>query len=815
MSHFIITESFQETGIKGEGLVWEKVQFAFQERRCLGYWRYPIFDQWGKGRKEPDILILDQEWGIIIIEVKSIYLDQIININGHCWHIKDFYQLKIYPYQQAEKQLFSLLDFFQNEPLLHKQITAKVLLALPFISQAEWKETSFINLPSIPPILFKEHLENSLFLLETIAKTSPIIQGHPLDDQKWKLLQSFIAGSPVYCQENHRVLSHSQSRGKILQKLRSHLSAYDLNLEKIAKSIPNGCQRIRGIAGSGKTVILCQKAAIMHLKYPQWKIALVFFSRSLYQTIIEQVNHWLNYYSNGTINYQLDNDNLLILHAWGSKKQQGFYQYLCQLTHSYQLNVNQTDRQSPNESLGEVCNDLLNKTVIPQVFDAILIDEAQDLMVKRWLWQKKQPFFWLAYQSLKPCNSLDNHQKRLIWAYDELQALETLNIPSASQLLGHELGYLVTGNDINNIPKTYTLNRCYRTPSPILMAAYSLGMGLLRPQGIITGMKDKKEWEMLGFQVKGELKQGQKITLTRPFDVDLHPLSQWWKDKLIQFKTYQTRQQELSALTQSIKQNLRQEGLRPSKDILVIILGNYYDSLQLQTYTAKYLTRQGIDIYIPTAETCNQFPQTSFNINNNQFWHEGAVTLSRIYRSKGNEAAMVYLIGLDQIAKTEDNIFLRNQLFIALTRCQAWVNLSGVGYYPFYREVRQVLNSLDSLTFTYSPSYKREIYIQSVNELLQRYAVGERNFQGIDLSHANLANIKLSKVNLINANLSYSHLQNTDLQQSKLIAADLSYADLSGANLRYAKLIGANLKGTILDNTDLTYADITDTLLEE
>lgn len=36
-------------------------------------------------------------------------------------------------------------------------------------------------------------------------------------------------------------------------------------------------QRIRGIAGSGKTVILCQKAALMHLKYPQWRIALVFF----------------------------------------------------------------------------------------------------------------------------------------------------------------------------------------------------------------------------------------------------------------------------------------------------------------------------------------------------------------------------------------------------------------------------------------------------------------------------------------------------------------------------------------------------------
>ncbi|MGK7944277.1 MAG: pentapeptide repeat-containing protein, partial [Microcystaceae cyanobacterium] len=784
-------------------------------RQCIGYWRYPIFDQLGKGRKEPDILILDQEWGIIIIEVKSIYLHQVRSIQGHCWHINNFYQSKIYPYQQAEQQLYNLLNYFENEPSLSQQITAKVMVALPYISQADWQLSNWAKLPSIPPILFKENLDSNSDLLERINQLSPLIEGKPLNNQQWQLLQSLMMGSPVYCQENHRVLSHSQSRGKVLQKLRSHLKQGDLELDKIAKYIPDGCQRIRGIAGSGKTVILCQKAAIMHLKNPDWKIALIFFSRSLYQTIQQQVNRWLNYYSNGQISYQYNHKNILILHAWGSQKQQGFYQYLCQITNTYSLSVSQTDRQSPSESLGEVCVDLLNRTAIPQVFDAILIDEAQDLMVNHWQWQGKQPFFWLAYQALKPCNHLDDSQKRLIWAYDELQALETLKIPTASQLFGEELGHLVTGNYAETIPKTWTLNRCYRTPSQILMAAYGLGMGLLRPHRRITGINQREEWKALGFQVKGELIKGKKITLTRLDQDKTHPLAKWWQKELINFKTYETRQQELAALSTKIKNNLRQDGLRPSQDILVIILGNYFDGQKLQSYTAKYLTRQGIDIYIPSADNCNQIPHNSSQINQSQFWYQGAVTLSRIYRSKGNEAAMVYLIGLDHIAQSEGDILLRNQLFIALTRSQAWVNLSGIGNYSFYQEVKEVLNSLDQFTFTYSPSVKREISSQTMNEILQRYAVGERNFQGIDLKSANLARVKLSKANLIKANLSYANLQKADLTYSKLIAADLSYADLSGANLRYAKLIGANLTGTIFKNTDLSYADVSDTLLED
>lgn len=42
-----------------------------------------------------------------------------------------------------------------------------------------------------------------------------------------------------------------------------------------------GVQRIRGLAGSGKTIVLALKAAYLHTRYPDWRIAVTFNTRSL------------------------------------------------------------------------------------------------------------------------------------------------------------------------------------------------------------------------------------------------------------------------------------------------------------------------------------------------------------------------------------------------------------------------------------------------------------------------------------------------------------------------------------------------------
>lgn len=46
--------------------------------------------------------------------------------------------------------------------------------------------------------------------------------------------------------------------------------------KKAAFEIPEGPQRIRGLAGSGKTIVLALKAAYLHTQYPDMKIAVTF-----------------------------------------------------------------------------------------------------------------------------------------------------------------------------------------------------------------------------------------------------------------------------------------------------------------------------------------------------------------------------------------------------------------------------------------------------------------------------------------------------------------------------------------------------------
>ncbi|MFH7024335.1 MAG: hypothetical protein ACHBN1_02775 [Heteroscytonema crispum UTEX LB 1556] len=76
------------------------------------------------------------------------------------------------------------------------------------------------------------------------------------------------------------------------------------------------------------------KAAHMHLKHPDWDIALVFFTRSLYSQIEELVDKSMRHFSCGETGYK-DNGHtqskLRILHAWGAKDRNGFYRTMCQM----------------------------------------------------------------------------------------------------------------------------------------------------------------------------------------------------------------------------------------------------------------------------------------------------------------------------------------------------------------------------------------------------------------------------------------------------------------------------------------------------
>lgn len=726
-STFIVTEKLPQNGLLPEKKIWKGIVQAFANDCCIAYWRYPLFSSNGEQRKEPDILLLHQTLGVIIIEVKGLTINQIHSIDGHLWSYNHFYEDCGNPYEQAENHLFSFLSMVDRQPEIRRRVTGRALVALPNIDRQQWQEKGFSQLLCCPPIIFKDDIPQSLALI--IAKTPPVQAGQVLDDGKWDRLCHVAGNTNVVKAFEPTTITTTKPKIKAesILKAQTTLALFDTEQEIVAKNIPEGPQRIRGIAGSGKTVLLCQKAAQMHLKHSDWDIALVFFTRSLYDTIIGLIDRYLRQFTNSEVSYNPEKSRLKVFHAWGAKDQPGLYSEVCHTVGCRKKTANDFDKSVPIAArLALAINDMKRwldrtKSTITPLYDAILIDEGQDLVFDaQYKEHGVQPFYWMAYNFCKPIIKAENYSlfedgettqddkqvlRRLIWAYDEAQCLESLAIPTAKEIFGKSFSSLLQGKYEGAITRSVVMSRCFRTPGPILTAAHAIGMGLLREQGMISGVTTKKDWEDLGYDVEGRFISNGNIVLSRPTLNSLNPIPDMSTHPSIEWKLFVSRKEEAECIAHKIFEDIKTQKLAPSRQIMVIVF-----SREVERFIASYLNELGIDYYIPSEANVNTYHTHWKDKKPNQFWYEGAVTISKIHRAKGNEAEMVYVLGLDEIASNEDSLTHRNQLFVAMTRAKGWLHLSGMDYgYPFYSEFKRVLKAKGRYKFQYKRKPQRDL----------------------------------------------------------------------------------------------------------
>ena len=218
-------------------------------------------------------------------------------------------------------------------------------------------------------IIFSDDIRKST-IINIIKECDKVVDGKELNEEQWSSLLSVICGGSVMRKGLGECHLDETTKSGIMKIIKERMYEIDIQQEKIGKVIPPGPQRIRGIAGSGKTVMLCQKAARMHLKYPKWNIALVFFTRSLYDNIITLVDKWMKHFTNGELGYNPDiNKNLRVFHTWGAKDKLRLYKELCRQHGVKALVVNNiNDKYKPNEKIAYACKDLLQKEKINTYF---------------------------------------------------------------------------------------------------------------------------------------------------------------------------------------------------------------------------------------------------------------------------------------------------------------------------------------------------------------------------------------------------------------------------------------------------------------
>lgn len=523
-----------------------------------------------------------------------------------------------------------------------------------------------------------------------------ILQEFDWPNQKETVYKSALSAlqsvSTIRKSRTRRIIADKNSRGAKLKRLEDSIATLDSMQDKAVIETVEGVQRIRGLAGSGKTIVLALKAAYLHAQHPEWRIAVTFYTRSLKGLFRRLINRF-SIETGEEPNWE----NLRIVNAWGASggnERDGIYYEFCRAHDIEYLDfISARQKFGSGREFSEACKQAISQVrEDKQLYDVILVDEAQDF---------PEEFLRLCYRLLKS-------PYRLVYAYDELQNLTEQSLAAPDEIFVKERPLWAQSNSANNggPNQDIILEKCYRNSRPVLTTAHAIGFGVYREPrkqgetGLVQMFDHPQLWEKIGYQcTAGELMESSSVTLCRseqtsPKFLEDHSLI----EDLIKFRMFDTEEEQAKWLTRKIKENLEKEELRHD-DIIVINPEPLTTRKQTGPIRSRLLD-MGIASHLAGVDT---EPDVFFRSN------EQSVTFSSIYRAKGNEAGMVYIINAQDCYSAWNLASIRNRFFTAVTRSKAWVRVLGVGsdMKKLIKEYKKLKNKNFELQFVYPTSKQR------------------------------------------------------------------------------------------------------------
>lgn len=635
------------------------------------YIGYPVFGS-EDGLEQVGALLISPKWGVISFDLRD---DRCVQ--------EDYNNGIDNNYNKLQSK------FRNNKNLINKRNLKFDILSVvynPLLNNDNYEEDYPILNDSLLDSFLKE---NGKELEETLYKT---------------ILSSVQAISNIRKASKRKNNLAPNSKGKKLAELENDIAVFDNSQNKGMIETVHGVQRIRGLAGSGKTIVLAAKAAYLHSIEPEWKIAITFNTRSLKG----QFKRLITMFSIEQSRNEPDWDCVQIIHAWGAPaknafyNQDGIYYIYCKIYGVEYLDFDGAKRKFGAEKAFECAcekalSDSKNSTDHEGIYDAILVDEAQDL----------SPSF------LQICYKLLKKNKRLVYAYDELQSLNKASMPSPEEIFGKdENGKPLVQFKENNegeAQQDIILKCCYRNSRPVLTAAHALGFGIYRKPlhkgspGIVQMFDRHNLWYDVGYKSDGEIKDGEKVSLFRDSESSPKFLENHSNvDDLIQFYSFETKEQQDGWLAEQIEKDLMENELNEN-DIIVINPDPFTTKAVVGPIRAS-LYKKGINNHLAGVDTS---PDIFFT-------DEKSVVFSGIYRAKGNEAGLVYVINAQDCYDDLENgniAVARNRLFTAITRSKAWVRVLGYG--PKMKKLEEEFNQVKThdfkLDFVYPTKEQRKV----------------------------------------------------------------------------------------------------------
>ena len=375
--------------------------------------------------RHPDFIVVGPDLGLVILEVKDWRLNRIAEITADEIQLRrpeGSLTLKN-PVRQVRDYMLRTVDVLKRRPRLRagNQLCCGwgYGVVLPYLTREEAQR----------PSLFGPSLEEALGL--GLVLTGEDLNSEVLLNRLRGLIPAHgTAHGPLAADQVDEIRSvlHPEVRVGWGATSEEIVRAMDREQERIARTLGDGHRLLRGVAGSGKTIVLVCRARHLRAQHPDWRILVVCFNRVLADSLRAAIAD--------------DQVEVSTFHAWCTR----------------QLKAAGVDVPPPPgrgkqwdaywvETLPQLLSEAFDTARVPTGgYQAILIDEGQDF-ADEW------------YRLL--LRALDPEANRLFIAFD-----------SSQNIYQRRVSWRILGVQI--VGHTRVLRRNYRNTRSILSAAYHM-----------------------------------------------------------------------------------------------------------------------------------------------------------------------------------------------------------------------------------------------------------------------------------------------------------------------------------------------------
>ncbi|MGP1534258.1 MAG: NERD domain-containing protein [Campylobacter sp.] len=248
---------------------------------------YEIYYQPYLNGKNPDIVLMRKGGGVLIIEVKDWNLTHYYIDNSGDWRLRENNAYITSPFHQVEiykNKLQNMNYRFLYENFFNKNIYGVIRTAVYFHCESRESVLCFLkgqNINRYVQIIGRDSLNSSFFnsLLNStyIGRVSKYF-----NDELYKSIKRYLKPTFHQLEINQEVI-------------------YTKEQEELTKSRIGKRQKIKGVAGSGKTLVLAKRAVNAHIRTHR-RVLVLTFNISLVNYIHDQISKvresfaWKNFY---------------------------------------------------------------------------------------------------------------------------------------------------------------------------------------------------------------------------------------------------------------------------------------------------------------------------------------------------------------------------------------------------------------------------------------------------------------------------------------------------------------------------------------